>query len=233
MSSALLRLRPFRPILLSSLMAYPLAACTGDVPPPAAPNPAAPAPAPLTRAMPLSVYRQFVTASAPFLPGMVVVLFQPGSDNRVALASDPLSYYERVNALESGEQVKADSLIGNRVTLIPEGTKGVVIVPPMSAETVEGSRLVRLLDGPRPGHEGYVDIRTLLLVEVEEVVLKPPAEPPDRDTMAASLQQTGFNLEADGQEQAASGYYKRVSAEYSHTPYANQASERLKALGVD
>jgi hypothetical protein len=174
-----------------------------------------------------------VTASAPFLPGMVVVLFQPGGDDRVDLASDPLSFYERVNALESGDQAKADSLVGNRITLIPEGTKGVVIVPPMSADAVEGSRLVRLLDGPGRGREGYVDIRTLLLVEGEEVVLKPPAEPPDRDTMAASLQQSGFNLEADGQKQAAIGYYKRVDAEYPHTPYANQARERLKALGVD
>jgi hypothetical protein len=50
--------------------------------------------------------------------------------------------------------------------------------------------------------------------------------------MAASLQQTGFNLEADGQKQAAIGYYKRVDAEYTHTLYADQARERLKALGV-
>src|SRR5262245_48492623 len=130
----------------------------------------------------MSVYRQFVTSSAPFLPGMVVVLFQPGGDNQVDLASDPLSFYERVTALESGEQAQADGLIGSRVTLIPEGTKAVV-TPPMDAVTVEGSRVVRLLDGPRPGAEGYVDIRTLLLVEGKEVALKPPAKPPGRATM--------------------------------------------------
>lgn len=158
MSSTILRSRLFLPILLSSLMDYPLAACTGDVPPPVAPRPAAPASAPMTRAKPLSVLRQFATGGALFLPGMAVVLFQTGSDNQADLASDPVSFYERVNALEFGDRAKADRLVGNgRVTLISEGIRGVVIVPFPSSESVEGSRLLRLLDGPRPGLEGSGD----------------------------------------------------------------------------
>jgi hypothetical protein len=163
---------------------------------------------------------------------MAVVLIQPGSDKQVDLASDPMSFYERFYALDSGDQAKADSLVdNNRVTLIPEGTKCLVIVPSASTETIEGSRLVRLLDGPRSGLEGWIGIHSALLLEGQEVALKLPDKPPDRDTMAASLQQTGFNLEADGQKQAAIGYYKRVNADFSHTPYAGQARERLKALG--
>ena len=47
---------------------------------------------------------------------------------------------------------------------------------------------------------------------------------------AASLLKIGQNLEKTGKSAAALGYYRQVVKDYSNTPAAKTAAERIKAL---